>query len=135
MQFKIIKVTSNPEYLADQRTPSINVKILPLFLNNCYLSYGNFTYKQLLSVVMPGDRCIVCGNSRAKDLSASFHRFPSDLSKKQLWIQEFGLLEGTVKPFSRVCSRHFRNGDPNNGPDKTLGARFASPKKRGTPRS
>ena len=84
---------------------------------------------------MPGDRCIVCGNSRTKDPDASFHRFPSDLSKKQLWIAEFGLLEESVKPFSRVCSRHFRNGDPSNGPDKTLGARFASPKKRETSRS
>ena len=83
-------------------------------------------------VVMPGDRCIVCRSSRAKDPDASFHRFPSDLSKKQLWIEEFGLIEGSVKTFNRVCSRHFRNGDPANGPDKTLGARFASPKKRGT---
>ena len=64
---------------------------------------------------------------------ASFHRFPSDLSKKQLWI-EFGLIEGSVKTLSRVCSRHFRNGDPANGPDKILGARFASPKKWGTSR-
>ena len=85
-------------------------------------------------VVMPGDRCIVCGSSRAKDPDASFHRFPSDLSKTKLWIEEFGLIEGSVKTFSRVCSRHFRNGDPVNGPDKTLGTRFASPKKRGTSR-
>ena len=78
---------------------------------------------------MLGDRCIVCGSSRAKDPSASFHHFPSDLSKKQLWIDEFGLLEASVKPFTRVCSRPFRNGDPANGPDKTMGSRFASPKK------
>ena len=49
---------------------------------------------------MLGDRCIVCGSSRAKDPSASFHHFPSDLSKKQLWIDEFGLLEASVKPFT-----------------------------------
>ena len=83
---------------------------------------------------MPGDRCIVCGSSRAEDPDASFHCFPSDLSKKQRWIEEFRLIEGSVKTFSRVCSRHFRNGDPANGPHKTLGARFASPKKRGTSR-
>ena len=84
---------------------------------------------------MPGDHCIVCRSPRAKDPSASFHCFPTDLSKKQLWIEEFGLLEASVKPITRVCSRHFRNGDPANGPDKTLGARFASPKKRGTSRA
>ena len=66
---------------------------------------------------------------RAKDPNVSFHCFPSNLGKKQLWIEEFGLLEGSIKPFSRVCNRHFRNGDPNNGPDKTLDTKFASPKK------
>ena len=55
--------------------------------------------------------------------------------QEAVWIDEFGLLEASVKPFTRVCSRHFRNGDPANGPDKTLGARFASPKKRGTSRA
>ena len=33
-----------------------------------------------------------------------------------------------IKPYSRVCSRHFRNGDPVSGPDMTLGKKFASPK-------
>ena len=56
-------------------------------------------------VVIPGDRCIVCRSSRAKDSNASFHRFPSDLTKKQLWTEEFGLIEGSIKPFSGVCSR------------------------------
>ena len=73
--------------------------------------------------------------SRAKDPNASFHHFPLDLSKKQLWIEEFGLTEGSIKHFSHICSRHFRNRDPANGPDKTLGARVASLKKHGTLRS
>ena len=50
--------------------------------------------------MMPGDRCIVCGSPRAKDPSVSFHRFQMDLSKKRLWIKEFGLLEASVKPFT-----------------------------------
>ena len=42
-----------------------------------------------------------------------------------------GLAEGKVKQHSRICSRHFRNGDPANGPEKTLGEKFASPKNYG----
>jgi len=101
----------------------------------CYLSSWKINGKQYSIVLMPGNCCIVCGNLRAKDPSASFRHFPTDLSKKRLWIEEFGLLEADVKPFTRVCSRHFRNGDPVNGPDKTLGIRFASPKKGGTSRA
>ena len=41
-----------------------------------------------------------------------------------------GLHESSVKQYSRICSRHFRNGDPANGPDKSLGRKFASPKKQ-----
>ena len=77
-------------------------------------------------VAIPGDHCIVCGSSRAKDSNASFHHFPSDLSKEQLWTEEFGLVEGSIKPFSRV-QQTFRNGDPTSSPEKTLGTRFASP--------
>ena len=79
-------------------------------------------------VVMSGDRCIVCGSSRAKDPDASFHRFPSDLGKKQLWIEEFGLIEGSVS----LSAVHAADISGMGTHDKALGARFASPKKRGT---
>ena len=75
---------------------------------------------------MPGDRCIVCGNSKAKDASICLHWFPAGEIK---WIEAMGLSESSVKQHSRICSRHFRNGDPVNGPDKSLGKKFASPKK------
>lgn len=78
---------------------------------------------------MPGDRCVVCGNSRKRDPSASFHRVRKE------WISDLGLTIDRIKGFTRVCSRHFRNGDISNGPDKHLGVRFASPKKRGTARA
>lgn len=84
---------------------------------------------------MPGDRCIVCGNTKAKDVSMSMHRFPMDEKKRNEWCKAFGLREGAVKAYSRVCSRHFRDGIVANGPEKTLGKRFASPKKRWTARS
>ena len=32
----------------------------------------------------------------------------------------------THKRFTRVCNRHFRNGDISNEPNKQLGVRFAS---------
>ena len=78
---------------------------------------------------MAGDRCVVCGNSKAKDPNISMHRFPAGEMKRKRWIEIMGLAEGKVKQHSRICSRHFRNGDPANGPEKTLGKKFASPKK------
>jgi len=42
---------------------------------------------------MPGDRCVVCGNSRAKDPSASFYRVQKE------WILELGLTVDRIKTF------------------------------------
>ena len=39
----------------------------------------------------------------------SFYHLPM---KKQVGIEEFGLLELSNKPFSLVCNRHFRVGNP-----------------------
>ncbi len=78
---------------------------------------------------MPGDRCIVYGNSKGKDASICLHRFPAGEKKKKC-IEAMGLPESSVKQYSRICSRNFRNGDPTNGPDKNLGRKFASPKKQ-----
>ena len=84
---------------------------------------------------MPGDRCVVCGNSKAKDPSISMHRFPSDAKKKQRWCEIFDMSYDDVKAYHRVCSRHFKDGNVQNGPDRTLGKHFASPKKPWTARS
>ena len=40
-----------------------------------------------------------------------------------------------VKPYSRLCSRHFPGGDPSKEPQLNLGKRFASPRKRDHPRA
>ena len=82
-----------------------------------------------------GDRCIVCGNSKTKDPNISLHRFPAGEVKKRRWIEIMELIKGTVKPHSRICSRHFRNGDLSSGPERTLGKKFASPKKLYSKRS
>ena len=84
---------------------------------------------------MPGDLCVVCGNYRKHNPQLSFHRFPSDLAKRSLWVRVFELDTEAVKPHHRVCSRHFFNGDPKNGPQPHIGRRFASPVKKGSDRS
>ena len=84
---------------------------------------------------MAGDRCIICGNSRSKDKSVSFHRLPVDPTKRQAWIDALKLREGDVKAHSRVCCRHFPNTDPSKTPNLTLGMRFASPRKSWTARA
>lgn len=70
-----------------------------------------------------------------KDPSVSLHNFPANPTKKQYWCETFGVSLDDLKPYYRVCSRHFKDGNIENGPDPTLGKRFASPKKRWTSRA
>ena len=65
----------------------------------------------------------------------SYHRFPSNPVKRSQWLQVFELDPEAVKPHSRVCSRHFMNGDPKNDPQANIGRRFASPVKKGSDRA
>ena len=73
---------------------------------------------------MPGDSCIVCGNSHKKQPKLKFFRFPSDCKKYALWLEEFKLKE--VKEHHRVCSDHFIDGNPEYGPQLSVGRKFAS---------
>ena len=84
---------------------------------------------------MPGNTCVVCGNTRSNDPSASFHRFPTDLERRGVWLNVFGLSQSDIKSHSRVCSRHFPDGDVKKDPQITLGKRFASPMKKEHPRA
>ena len=84
---------------------------------------------------MPGDSCIVCGNTRKKAPQLSYHRFPANPVKRSQWIRVFELDPEAIKPHTRVCSRHFMNGDPNNDPQANIGRRFASPIKKGSDRT
>ncbi len=47
----------------------------------------------------------------------------------------FQLTEELLKPHQRVCSRHFPDGNPLKEPDLGLGKHFASPGKKGAPRT
>ena len=85
---------------------------------------------------MPGDYCIVCGNTPAKDPDMSFHRFPlKGDPKRKVWLCEFGLDDDQVKSYSQICLSHFPDSNISNNPQKNLGKRFASPRKKGLPRS
>lgn len=84
---------------------------------------------------MPGDSCIVCGNSRKKLPGLKYHRFPSDPSRLALWLQVFSIAPEKIKSYHRVCSRHFKDGNPDNAPDLTIGKKFASPVKKGDSRT
>ena len=57
---------------------------------------------------MPGDTCIVCGNTRKKDKSISMHRFPRDDGRRKRWVEALDLEDMDIKDHYRVCSRHFQ---------------------------
>ena len=80
---------------------------------------------------MPGQRCTVCGTSRTTNPEDTFHRIPRQKDRRALWLKEFSLQEDDVKASTRVCSRHFPDGDATKPPSVLLGKRFASPVKRG----
>ena len=85
---------------------------------------------------MPGDTCFLCGSTRAKDPNVSFHRFPSDKTKKQRWLKALGLNDDDIGSHHRLCSQHFPEGDAkSHDPQLNVGKRFASPKKRWTGRA
>ena len=48
-----------------------------------------------------------------------------------MWLSVFGKTEDDITSNSRVCSRHFPNGNVELSPVSTLGKRFASPIKKG----
>ena len=60
---------------------------------------------------MPGDTHVFCENNRASDSSVSFHRFPANPEKREVWLQVFQLNESDLKPYSKICSRQFPDGD------------------------
>lgn len=80
---------------------------------------------------MTGQRCIVCENTKKKDPTVSFHRLPTDPSKRAEWLELLQLQEESIKPSSRVCSRHFPGGDSSKSPSLSLGKHLASPVKHG----
>ena len=69
---------------------------------------------------MTGQRCHVCGNTRAKDPSVSFHRIPKDASRRAKWLEALGLCESDLKQSTHICSRHFPDADDSKEPSLCL---------------
>ena len=70
---------------------------------------------------MTGHKCCVCGNTKAKEPGLSFHRIPKEPSRRAVWLQVFMLTEEDMKPSTRVCSRHFPDGDASKIPNVNPG--------------
>ena len=79
---------------------------------------------------MSGNTCIVCQSTRRNEPLLKFYRIPPDLNKRALWLRVLHLSDHILKPHYRVYSKHFRDGDPKNGPELLLGKKFATPVKR-----
>ena len=84
---------------------------------------------------MPEDTCVVCGNTRTKDQSVSFHHFPRDTTRRKEWIKALALNKDDLKDYDRVCSSHSSNAYPHNKPELCIGKRFASPRRPWTSRA
>ena len=76
---------------------------------------------------MPGQKCCVCGNTQTSDPTASFHRIPKEVHSRATWLATFELNEEDIKPSTRVCCRHFPEGDSKNSPDTSLGELSGNP--------
>ena len=79
---------------------------------------------------MSGNICFVCKSTSRNEQQLSFYRIPSDSDKRALWLRVLNISDHLLKPHYRVCSKHFRDGDPNNGPELFLGMKFATVVKR-----
>ena len=78
-----------------------------------------------------GHTCVVCGNTKAKNSSVTFHRIPKETERRARWLKVFDIREEVIKESTRVCCRRFPDGDCSKEPSITLGKRFASPRKKG----
>ena len=85
--------------------------------------------------MMPGDSCVVCGNSHKKAPKLPYHRFPTNHVKCSQWLWIFQLDPEMVKPHTRVCSCHLLNGNWINDPQANVGRQFASLIKKGSDRT
>ena len=63
----------------------------------------------------------MCGNTRAKDPSVSFHRIPKDARRRAKWLEALGLCESDLKQSTRICSQHFPDADNKKEPLLCLG--------------
>ena len=70
--------------------------------------------------------CTVCGLSKAKDPSISLYRIPKEPELRKIWLESLSLTDDKICAESRVCSRHFRDGNPKNIPSLHIGKSFSN---------
>ena len=87
----------------------------------------------ILSHRMP-NRCIVCGNCKAKDPSVSLYRFPIQPDLRAKWVAGLKLTDNDIKSESRVCFLHFRDSNPKTIPSIHIGLSFSAPPEMETAR-
>ncbi|XP_045467576.1 uncharacterized protein LOC123675990 isoform X8 [Harmonia axyridis] len=59
---------------------------------------------------MAHKKCIICGENRELKL-VSYHRFPTDLKIRHVWLKSLNIEEDEIGSQSLVCSGHFNSGD------------------------
>ena len=69
--------------------------------------------------------CFICKHTKAVDPTIHMHRFPKEVARKQQWLEALGIEEVDLPKDSRVCSRHFPDGDSTKLPSLTSGKKFA----------
>ena len=68
--------------------------------------------------------CTVCGLSKSSNPTISLFRLPKEPERRKSWLENLCLVEQDLKTESRVCSRHLRDGNPQNTPSLHLGKEF-----------
>ena len=78
--------------------------------------------------------CIVCGLSRAQDPNISLYRIPKRPELQKALLEGLGLTQEDITADTRVCSMHFRDGNPKTIPSAHLGTKFAERPSKDTAR-
>ena len=73
-----------------------------------------------------GGSGIVCGKKKSLRHKISLHRLPKKYEVSKKWLNSLSLAEADVMENSRVCSMHFRDGNPSNVLSRSIGAKFAA---------
>ena len=56
----------------------------------------------------------------------SLHRFPKKQELRAQWLSSLSLTESDVTEHSRICSMHFRDGNPANIPSHSIVVKFGA---------
>ena len=69
--------------------------------------------------------CTLCGRSKTTDTSISLYHILKAPELRKCWLDSLVLSEDKVTADSRVCSKHFHDGNPKNVPLIHIGEKFS----------